>query len=97
MHCGLFGRVSGTVEGFNYSEAMRQAEITWSAETLDAFLEDPTGYVSGTSMGISGIGDSEQRAALVAWLSTLSNGSALCPPGTAQQGQRGGNLEQDGE
>lgn len=81
MHCGLLGRLSGTVEGFSYSEAMRQAEITWNTETLDAFLENPTGYVPGTSMGISGISDAGQRQALVAWLSTLTIGSALCPPG----------------
>src|SRR5690606_5254024 len=32
-HCGLFGRVSGTAPGYDgYSEAMRDAAITWNAK-----------------------------------------------------------------
>jgi cytochrome c len=33
---GLFGREAGTLEGFDYSDAMREAGIVWSEETLDA-------------------------------------------------------------
>src|SRR3546814_8100432 len=31
---GVFGRKAGSVEGFNYSKAMKQSEIVWSADTL---------------------------------------------------------------
>lgn len=84
LHCGLLGRVSGTVEGFNYTDAMRQSAITWNAKTLDAFLENPTGYVPGTAMGVAGISEAEQRQALIAWLSTLSEESPICQPGAPQ-------------
>jgi cytochrome c2 len=32
---GLFGRTSGTVEGFKYSDAMKGAAIVWGEDTLD--------------------------------------------------------------
>lgn len=78
LHCGLFGRVSGTVAGFEYSEAMRQAEITWNARTLDRFLEAPLETVPGTSMGFVGIPDVGQRRQLIVWLETLTSSSGAC-------------------
>jgi cytochrome c len=38
---GVIGRVSGSVEGFRYSRAMKNAGIIWDARTLDAYLSEP--------------------------------------------------------
>jgi cytochrome c len=78
LHCGLFGRVSGSVSGYDYSKAMRGAAITWNSESLDRFLEAPLATVPGTTMGFAGIKDSRERGNLIAWLATLSPSSALC-------------------
>lgn len=78
MHCGIVGRVSGTVEGFNYSAAMRNARITWTAQTLDRFLESPLEIVPGTSMGFAGIDNDTERMQVVAWLETLTASSPFC-------------------
>ncbi len=79
-HCGLFGRVSGTAPGYDgYSEAMRDAAITWNAKTLDRFLAAPLSAVPGTSMGFAGVPDEEERADLIAYLATLVPGSEACP------------------
>ena len=43
---GLFGRTSGTVEGYKYSKAMKDAEIVWTDETLRQFLANPKKEVS---------------------------------------------------
>lgn len=67
-HCGLFGRRAGTVEGFIYSEAMKQSGIIWNNETLDRFLADPVKSMPGTNMGYAGIKDGKERAALIAYL-----------------------------
>ena len=41
---GIFGRQAGTTEGFGrYSDALRKSEITWNADTLDAWLRACTG------------------------------------------------------
>ncbi|HJV68516.1 c-type cytochrome [Ideonella sp.] len=67
-HCGLFGRRAGTVPGFAYSLAMKQAGITWDTRTLDRFLAEPTKVIPGTTMTYDGVPDQHQRAELIAYL-----------------------------
>lgn len=78
LHCGVVGRVSGTAAGYDYSPAMRAAAITWTAETLDAFLQAPLAAVPGTTMGFAGIADAGERRDLVAYLETLTVASGQC-------------------
>ncbi|MGE4221659.1 MAG: cytochrome c family protein, partial [Alphaproteobacteria bacterium] len=52
---GLFGRKSGTVQGFRYSKAMEEAGIDWDAATLDAYLTDPKGTVPNNRMTYVGL------------------------------------------
>ncbi len=68
MHLGLFGRKAGSVEGFNYSKAMRESGIVWDEATLDKFLENPRGTVPGTKMTYAGVKDAQERADLIAYL-----------------------------
>lgn len=44
---GLFGRVSGTVAGFSYSTANKNAAVTWTEETLFDYLLNPKKYMPG--------------------------------------------------
>ena len=78
LHCGLFGRVSGTGPGYDYSPALREAAIPWNAATLDEFLEAPLAVVPGTTMGFAGVADAGERRDLVAYLATLTFGSEAC-------------------
>lgn len=78
LHCGVFGRVAGTVSGFAYSDAMRGAKIVWDAETLDRFLEAPLEVVPGTTMGFVGVADEAERRQLIAWLASLTPASRHC-------------------
>ena len=48
---GLFGRKAGTIEGFKFTDAMKDSGIVWSGEALDAFLSDVTGFIPGNRMG----------------------------------------------
>lgn len=75
-HCGLAGRVAGSVPGFAYSAAMRDAGIVWQADTLDRFLAAPAAMVPGTTMTYAGIADPAERAALIDWL--LAPAQAAC-------------------
>jgi cytochrome c len=68
---GVVGRQSGTVPGFRYSRAMKSAGITWDEKSLDRYLADPQELVPGNVMPFSGMADSAQRAALIAYLKTL--------------------------
>ncbi|MDE2133272.1 MAG: cytochrome c family protein [Alphaproteobacteria bacterium] len=65
---GLFGRRSGSLKGFPYSQAMRDAGIVWGEKTLDQYLAQPAGVVPGNRMPFAGIKDDGQRHALIAYL-----------------------------
>ena len=78
-HCDLIGRKAGSVPGFGYSRAMRQADIVWSRATLDGFLESPRKAVPGTIMGYAGVKAAEDRRDLIAYLERAGADPALCP------------------
>jgi len=68
---GLFGRRVGTLEGFDYSPALREAGargLVWSQETLDRFLEDPEEFIPGARMGGVRLRDPVERRALIQWM-----------------------------
>ena len=71
---GVVNRPKGAVDGFNYSDAMNEvaaAGQVWGFEELDGFLENPRGYLNGTSMGYAGVRDVEDRADILAYLNSL--------------------------
>jgi len=69
---GVVGRQAGSLEDFRYSNALASADITWDAEKLDGFLANPGGYLPGTNMAAGRVSDAENRAAVVAYLGSLS-------------------------
>lgn len=64
----LEGRVAGAVDGFRYSDALKDSGIVWDADTLDAYLADPRGNIPGNRMAFRGIRDEGQRAAVIEYL-----------------------------
>jgi cytochrome c len=72
---GVFGRTAGTVAGYSYSPAMKQARIVWSDATLSAFISDPSEVVPGTKMRFWSVGYNDRKLAdLLAYLRTFSPG-----------------------
>lgn len=71
---GVIGRTAGTVEGYDYSDAMKAkgAEgLVWTVETLEAYLPNPKAYVPGTKMAFAGLKKDQDRADLIAYLATF--------------------------
>lgn len=66
----LIGRKSGTAPGFNYSPGLKAANIRWSSESLDTWLQRPTNDVHTTRMMIS-VRTRTDRQNLIAYLRTL--------------------------
>ncbi len=69
---GVIGRAAASADGFRYSSAltgMGEEGLVWTAETLDAFLADPKGFVPKTRMSFRGLSSADDRAAIVAYLS----------------------------
>lgn len=69
---GVFGRKAGSVAGFEFSEAMMQTGIVWSADSLDEFLADPQGIVPGTTMVFWGL-DPTPRHELIRYLEAAAD------------------------
>jgi cytochrome c len=73
---GVMGRKAGGLESYNYSGPMKRADITWTTQSLDAFLADPQATVPGTKMPFAGMADASERAALVAYIQSKSGAAA---------------------
>lgn len=71
---GVVGREIGAASGFaQYSGALSEAGDVWTPEALFAFLENPSGWAPGTSMGYNGMRDPQDRADLIAYLDSLDD------------------------
>lgn len=65
---GLDGRKSGTIEGYNYSEANKKAEIVWADATFKGYIVAPMARIPGTKMAFAGIKNETEIANLWAYL-----------------------------
>jgi cytochrome c len=66
---GLFApRKAGTLEGYNYSPAMKGSGLSWDEATFTDYIKDPKGKVPGTKMVYAGLKDEKRIADLVAYL-----------------------------
>lgn len=73
---GVVNRSVAGVDGFRYSDAMKQYGGQWTTERLDNYLEDPRKVVKGTKMVIPGLKDAEDRANVIAYLKSQGESQA---------------------
>ncbi|WP_169332243.1 c-type cytochrome [Henriciella marina] len=76
---GVFGRTVGSVDGFQYSRALQEADFVWSPERLEEWLANPRGYLPGNRMSFSGVRKPEARHAVIAYL-MVESGFVLATP-----------------
>ena len=72
---GVIGRKAASVEGFRYSNAMKEKGDqgwTWSEENLHPYLRNPKEVVPGTNMSFPGIKNDQQLNDLIAYLKSQS-------------------------
>ena len=65
---GIIGRKAGGRDDFRYSPAMKRSGITWTPQTLDAFIADPQKAVPANRMPYDGVPNARDRADLIAYL-----------------------------
>ena len=66
---GLDGRKSGTVDGYNYSDANKNSGITWGEAQFKEYIKDPKAKVPGTKMSFTGIKNEKEINDLWAFVS----------------------------
>jgi cytochrome c len=69
----VFGADIGHHDGFNYSQALLALEGIWTVDKLDAYLENPRAAAPGNRMAFAGLRSAEDRAAMIAYLRSLSD------------------------
>src|SRR5215207_2485662 len=65
---GLDGHKSGSVEGYSYTDANKNAGITWSEDTFKEYIKDPRAKMPGTKMIFPGIKEEKEAGDLWAYL-----------------------------
>lgn len=65
---GIVGRASGSIEGFNYSDANASSGVTWTPEVMFEYLEAPREFMPGTRMAFPGLKNPQDRADVIAYL-----------------------------
>jgi cytochrome c len=78
---GVVGRKIASLEGFNYSPALKakQSEGDWTFEHLDLWLTNPQAFASGTTMAFPGLPDLHTRADVIDFLRTKSDNPMPLP------------------
>jgi cytochrome c len=69
----IVGRSKAGFPGFEYSASLRKLGGRWSYDDLNSYIANPRSFVPGTKMEFRGIAEPRQRAALIAYLRSLSD------------------------
>ncbi len=75
----VIGRTKASIASYGYSSALKSMQGEWSYANLDAFLLSPKSYLKGTKMSFSGLKKVEDRAAVIAYLRSLSDSPKPLP------------------
>ncbi|NIK48747.1 c-type cytochrome [Variibacter gotjawalensis] len=65
---GLVGRKSGTIEGYNYSDANKNSGITWDEASFKEYIRDPRARIPNTKMIFPGIKNEKEATDLWAYM-----------------------------
>jgi len=65
---GIEGRHTGTIQGYTYSEANKNANLTWDEATFRDYIKDPRAKIPGTKMVFAGIKNEKEVGDLWAYL-----------------------------
>ena len=68
----IVGSNAGAVEGFKYSDAMKESGIVWDEASIDAYLADPKGYIPKNKMAYAGLKKEQERADVIAYLKSAN-------------------------
>ena len=67
----VMGRPAGTLPGFAYSPAMKEAGekgMTWTDENLAKYLENPRDFIPKNKMAFVGLKNETERADVIAYV-----------------------------
>ena len=84
---GIVGRVHAEDKDFSYSDANKELGakgVKWTYDEIFDFIKNPKAHMPGTKMTYIGMAKAEDRAAVLAYLRTLSDNPEPLPAVTAE-------------
>jgi cytochrome c len=64
---GVYGRTAGTIESFQYSDALKKSGIKWTEENLEKWLTDTEKLVPNNDMAFH-VEKPDERTEIIAYL-----------------------------
>ena len=74
MLWGVVGRPVASLEGYEYSDALRAKGGVWTRERLDRWIAGPAAVTPGTKMTLGGVRSAADRKVVLDFLETLRDG-----------------------
>jgi cytochrome c len=68
---GVYARTSGSIDAFQYSDALKKAKIVWKEDTLDRWLTDTEKLVPDNDMTFH-VEKADERREIIAYLKQTS-------------------------
>ncbi|HEX4322558.1 MAG TPA: c-type cytochrome [Acidobacteriaceae bacterium] len=68
---GVYGRKAGSVPGFEYSQPLKSANLTWDEASLNKWLTDPDTVAPGNEMAFR-VPRAQERADIIRFLKVSS-------------------------
>ena len=76
---GVLGRPKASYDGYKYSPALKAMTGDWTYADLNDYIAHPAFTAPGLAMKMAGIHETKDRAAIIAFLRTLSDNPAPLP------------------
>ena len=64
---GVYGRAAGSVDSFQYSDALKKSKVKWAEDTLNRWLTDTEKLVPNNDMTFH-VEKTEERSEIIAYL-----------------------------
>lgn len=77
---GVVGKPLASHAGFGYSDALKSKGGNWTFEALNEWLSNPKKYAPGNKMTFAGLGNPEERAAVMLYLNSQGSNLPLPSP-----------------
>ena len=69
---GLFGRKAGSLPDYQYSDAMKAADVIWTEDSLRLFLLKPATFIPRNKMAFNGLKREGEMENLIAYLKSAA-------------------------
>ncbi|HLK67902.1 MAG TPA: c-type cytochrome [Bryobacteraceae bacterium] len=63
----VYGRMAGSIDSFQYSDALKKSNVKWTDQTLDQWLTDTEKLVPNNDMTFH-VESADERSAIIAFL-----------------------------